>query len=99
VISNPDFPQVTQDRCAWNAEAAKYAYKPVFWNMNITVPKRYAVADAAQAVEDTIKDVYHGIKPVSAFQAAVSTWKGSGGGDRLVAWYQTEIMDKLGTGQ
>lgn len=98
VISNPDFPQLTKDRCAWNAEAAKYAYKPVFWNMNITVPKRFATADAAQAVEDTIKDVYHGIKPVSAYQDALSTWKGSGGGDRLVAWYQT-VMDKYGTGQ
>uniref|UniRef100_UPI001CECEA5C ABC transporter substrate-binding protein n=1 Tax=Streptomyces sp. HPF1205 TaxID=2873262 RepID=UPI001CECEA5C len=70
VINNPDFPQLTKDRCAWNAEAAKYAYKPVFWNMNITVPSRYATADAAQAVEDTIKDVSHGIKPVSAFQDA-----------------------------
>lgn len=99
VISNPDFPQLTKDRCVWNAEAAKYAYKPVFWNMNITVPQRFATADAAQAVEDTIKDVYHGIKPVSAFQDALSTWKGSGGGDRLVAWYQTEVMDKYGTGQ
>ncbi|UWE07642.1 ABC transporter substrate-binding protein [Actinacidiphila bryophytorum] len=99
VISNPGFPKVTQDRCAWNSEAAKYAYKPVFWNMNITVPNRYATADAGQAVEDTIKDVYHGIKPVSAFQDALSTWKGSGGGDALVAWYQTTVMDKLGTGQ
>jgi putative aldouronate transport system substrate-binding protein len=99
VINNPDFPQLTKDRCAWNSAAAAYAYKPVFWNMNITVPKRFATADAAQAVEDTIKDVYHGIKPVSAFQDALSTWKNSGGGDRLVAWYQTEVMDKLGTGQ
>ncbi|WUH92725.1 Tat pathway signal sequence domain protein [Streptomyces sp. NBC_00433] len=99
VISNPDYPDVTKDRCAWNALAATYAYKPVFWNMNITVPQRYATADAAQAVEDTIKDVYHGIKPVSAYQDALSTWKGSGGGDALVQWYQTTVMDKLGTGQ
>ncbi|MFI1095382.1 ABC transporter substrate-binding protein [Streptomyces sp. NPDC020917] len=99
VINNPDFPQLTQDRCVWNSEAAKYAYKPVFWNMNITVPSRFATADAAQAVEDTIKDVYHGIKPVSAFQDALSTWKGSGGGDRLVAWYQSTVLDKFGSGQ
>jgi putative aldouronate transport system substrate-binding protein len=74
-------------------------YKPVFFNMNITVPKRFATAEAAQAVEDTVKDVAHGLKPVSAFQDALSTWKGSGGGDRLVAWYQSEVLDKLGTGQ
>ncbi|MEU2735190.1 Tat pathway signal sequence domain protein [Streptomyces sp. NPDC007095] len=99
VFYNPDFPQVTKDRCAWNAEAVRYVYKPVFFNMNITVPKRFATADAAQAVEDTVKDVAHGLKPVSAFQDALSTWKGSGGGDRLVAWYQSEVLDKLGTGQ
>ncbi|NUS09986.1 MAG: Tat pathway signal sequence domain protein [Streptomyces sp.] len=99
IINNPDFPQITKDRCAWNSLAATYAYKPVFWNMNITVPQKYATADAAQAVEDTIKDVYHGIKPVSAYQDALSTWKGSGGGDAMVAWYQANVLDKLGTGQ
>ena len=99
VVSNIGMDQLTKDICAWNAATAKYAYKPVFWNMNIVVPARYATADAAQAVEDTIKDVYHGIKPVSAFQDAVSSWKSSGGGDQLVAWYQTNVMDKYGTGQ
>ncbi|MFD0327886.1 ABC transporter substrate-binding protein [Streptacidiphilus monticola] len=99
VINNPDFPDVTKDRCAWLAEAAKYAYKPVFWNMNITLPQRFTTALAAQAVEDTIKDVYHGIKPVSAFQDAVSTWKNSGGGDAMVRWYDSEVLQKYGTGQ
>jgi putative aldouronate transport system substrate-binding protein len=99
VVNNPDFPQLTKDRCAWNAAAAKYAYKPVFWNMNITVPQRYQTAEAAQAVEDTIKDVSHGLKPVSAFQDAVSTWKSSGGGDALVAWYDSQVLQKYGSGQ
>ncbi|MEY9965898.1 ABC-type glycerol-3-phosphate transport system substrate-binding protein [Streptacidiphilus sp. MAP12-16] len=98
VVSNPGFDEITKDRCAWNAAAGKYAYKPVFWNMNITVPARYATANGGQAVEDTIKDVYHGIKPVSAFQDAVTAWKKSGG-DALVQWHQTEILDKTGTGQ
>jgi putative aldouronate transport system substrate-binding protein len=98
VNANLGAPDITRAVCAWQAEAVKYAAKSPFWNMNITVPKRLATADAAQAVEDTIKDVVHGIKPVSSFQDALSTWKGSGGGDRLVAWYQTEVMDKLGTG-
>ncbi|MFJ6213438.1 Tat pathway signal sequence domain protein [Streptomyces sp. NPDC092296] len=98
VISNPGYDQITRDICTWNTVAGKYAYKPVFWNMNITVPARYATADAAQAVEDTIKDVYHGRKTVADFQAAVSTWK-KGGGDALIAWYQTNVADKSGTGQ
>ncbi|MFC1421064.1 ABC transporter substrate-binding protein [Streptacidiphilus cavernicola] len=98
VISNPGADQLTKDYTAWNTATAKYAYKSVFWNMNITVPARYSTADAAQAVEDTVKDVYHGIKPVSAFQEAVSTWK-KNGGTTLVEWYQTNVMDKYGTDQ
>ena len=98
VISNPGYEQITRDICAWNAATAKYAYKPVFWNMNIVVPAQYATADAAQAVEDAITSVYHGIKPVSAFQDAVSTWK-KNGGDAVVAWYQDNIYDKFGSGQ
>ncbi|QMU69815.1 hypothetical protein [Streptacidiphilus sp. P02-A3a] len=97
-VTNPGAPQITQDYCAWVAAAAKYAYKPVFWNMNIVVPGQYATADAAQAVEDTITSIYHGLKPVSAFQDAVSTWK-KNGGDAVVAWYQSNILDKFGSGQ
>jgi putative aldouronate transport system substrate-binding protein len=97
-ISNPSHNPVTELYCAWLAQTVKDAYKPLFWNMNITVPSRYAVADAAQAVEDTITDVCYGHKKVSDFQDAVSTWK-KAGGDRLVSWYQSAIYDKYGSGQ
>jgi putative aldouronate transport system substrate-binding protein len=97
-VSNPSHNPVTELYCAWLGQTVKHAYKPVFWNMNITVPARYAVADAAQAVEDTIVDVTYGHKKVSDFQDAVSTWKKSGG-DQLMAWYQSAIYDKYGTGQ
>ncbi len=56
VISNPGADSVTKDTLAWHGRERKHAYKPVFWNMNITMPQRFATADAAQAVEDTIKD-------------------------------------------
>ncbi|MFJ4407100.1 ABC transporter substrate-binding protein [Streptomyces sp. NPDC088910] len=98
VISNPGAPQVTKDYAAWQAAAAATAYKPVFWNMNITVPQRFATADAGQAVEDTIKDCYHGKKKVSDVQAAISSWKSSGG-TRLTTWMQTNVLDKYGSGQ
>ena len=52
--------------------------------MNISLPQSLATADAAQAVEDTIKDCYHGKKKVSDVQAAIATWKSSGG-ERLEA--------------
>ncbi|MFC1409577.1 Tat pathway signal sequence domain protein [Streptacidiphilus sp. N1-12] len=98
VVSNPGFDQITKDRCAWNAAAGKYAYKPVFWNMNITVPGRYATAVGAQTLLDTTKDVYHGIKPVSAYQDALTAWKRSGG-DAMVQWHQANVLDKFGAGQ
>jgi putative aldouronate transport system substrate-binding protein len=97
VISNPGMDQLTKDIAAWEANAVQYAYKPVFDNANITVPARLATADTAQAVEDTIKEVYHGLKPVSAFQDAVTTWKSSGGTD-VINWYQTNVYDKYGSG-
>ncbi len=98
VISNPGADQVTKDYAAWQASASQHVYKPVFLNMNITVPTRFATADAAQAVEDTIKDCYHGIKKVSDVQAAVSSWKSSGG-TQLIQWYSDNVLAKYGTGQ
>ncbi|MBS2965102.1 hypothetical protein KGA66_18740 [Actinocrinis puniceicyclus] len=98
VVSNPGMDQLTKDFCAWQADAVQHAYKPVFDNANITVPARLATADTAQAVEDTIKEVYHGLKPISAFQDAVTTWKKSGGTD-VIAWYQTNVYDKFGSMQ
>jgi len=98
VISNPGMDQLTKDIAAWQANAVQFAYKPVFDNANITVPARLATADTAQAVEDTITEVYHGLKPVSAFQDAVTTWKKSGGSD-VISWYQTNVYDKFGSGQ
>jgi putative aldouronate transport system substrate-binding protein len=96
VVSNPGYDQLTRDLCDWYATAGRCAYKPLFWNMNIAVPARYATADAAQVVEDTIKDVCHGRKSVSDFKDTVATWKKSGG-DALTAWYQSDVVDKLGT--
>ncbi|WP_405718102.1 Tat pathway signal sequence domain protein [Streptomyces sp. NBC_01537] len=98
VVSNPGADLVTKDYTGWQARTAKSVYKPVFWNMNITVPKRYATADAAQAVEDAIKDCCHGIKNVSDVQSAISSWKSSGG-EQVINWYRTAVLEKYGTGQ
>jgi putative aldouronate transport system substrate-binding protein len=97
VVSNPGMDQLTKDFAAWQANAVQFAYKPVFNNSNITVPARLATADTAQAVEDTIKEVYHGLKPVSAFQQALATWKASGGTE-VINWYQANVYDKFGAG-
>ncbi|MFJ5885847.1 ABC transporter substrate-binding protein [Kitasatospora cineracea] len=98
VISNPGADQVTKDIAAFQAANVKYLYKPLFWNMNISMPQNIATIDTAQAVEDAIKDCYHGKKKVSDVQAAISTWK-TNGGDRLKQWMTDNVLSKYGTGQ
>ncbi|MFC5827996.1 hypothetical protein [Nonomuraea insulae] len=98
VVSNPGFDAITQAYCAWSAEAVKYAAKPVFWNMNVTVPSRFASAATAQQVIDIIIQVTCGTKTVADYKDTVKTWKAAGG-DQLTAWYQTNVLDKHGTGQ
>lgn len=98
VVSNPGYASITQAYCAWSAAAVKYAYKPAFWNMNVTVPSRYSSVSTAQEVNDIITQVTCGTKTVGDFQAALKSWKSSGG-DAMVAWYQTNVYDTYGAGQ
>ncbi|MET8144582.1 hypothetical protein ABZU32_30115 [Sphaerisporangium sp. NPDC005288] len=98
VLSNPGVDSITRDYAAWEAANVNALYKPVFWNMNISMPQQLASAGAAQAVEDTIKDCYHGKKKPSDVQAAIATWK-AGGGDRLKQWMTDNVLNKYGTGQ
>ncbi len=98
VVSNPGADVVTKDYCGWQAANVKALYKPVFWNMNVSMPQWASTADAAQALEDTIKDCYHGKKKVSDVKEAITTWKSSGG-DRLKQWMTDNVLNKYGTGQ
>lgn len=98
VVSNPGYNSVTRAFTAWSAEAVKYAYKPVFWNMNVTPPSRFASVSTAQQVADIITEVTYGTKTVNDYKTAVKNWKASGG-DSLVSWYQDNVLDKFGTGQ
>lgn len=97
-VSNPGYSQVTQAFCAWSADAVKYAYKPAFWNMNVTVPARFSTAAAMSEVNDIATQVTCGTKTVGDYQAAVKSWRSSGG-DALIAWYQSNVYDKYGSGQ
>ncbi|GAA0672464.1 extracellular solute-binding protein [Kitasatospora atroaurantiaca] len=98
VISNPGGDQVTKDYAAWSAANVKYLTKPPFWGMNFTMPQAISSAAAAQNVNDTIKDCYHGKKKVSEVQDAISSWR-SGPGERLKQWMTDNVLDKYGTGQ
>jgi ABC-type glycerol-3-phosphate transport system substrate-binding protein len=89
------FTQVVKDYAAWQAEAVKYAVKPMFYGMNIAEPPQYA--SIGQQVEDTMKDVRFGREPIDAFRSAVDTWR-KRGGDQLRAFYE-DIRARYGTGQ
>jgi len=99
VISNPGGEKITKDYAAWQAANVKTLVKPPFWGMNITMPQAQTTALAAKAVEDAIKDCYHGKKKVSEVQEAIANWKSSGGGDRLKQWMTDNVLSKYGTGQ
>ncbi|MFE9404184.1 ABC transporter substrate-binding protein [Streptomyces sp. NPDC006530] len=98
VLSNPGGDIVTKDYAAWQAANVKALVKPPFWGMNYSMPQAIAAAEAAQSVNDTIKDCYHGKKKVSEVQATVSSWR-SGPGMRLKQWMTDHVLDKYGTGQ
>jgi ABC-type glycerol-3-phosphate transport system substrate-binding protein len=89
------FTQVVKDFAAWQGEAVKHAVKPLFYGMNVSEPPQYA--SIGQQVEDTLKDVRFGRKPIGAFQESVQTWRKQGG-DQLRAFYE-DIRAKYGTGQ
>lgn len=89
------FTQVVKDYAAWQADAVKHAVKPLFYGMNVSEPPQYA--SIGQQVEDTMKDVRFGRKPIDAFTSAVGTWRKQGG-DQLRAFYE-DIRNKYGTGQ
>ncbi|MFF4378519.1 ABC transporter substrate-binding protein [Kitasatospora sp. NPDC001547] len=98
VISNPGGEQTTRDYASWSAANVKYLTRPPFWGMNFSMPQAIASASAAQGVNDTLKDCYHGKKKVSELQDAISSWR-SGPGQRLKQWMTDNVLDKYGTGQ
>jgi putative aldouronate transport system substrate-binding protein len=96
-VTNAGFPSVTQSYCAWSADAVKKAVKPVFWNMNVTVPAQYTTASGMTEVNDIITQVTYGTKTVSDFQTAMGNWKSSGG-QQMLDWYTSEVYGKYGAG-
>jgi putative aldouronate transport system substrate-binding protein len=89
------YTQVVKDYAAWQARAVEHAVKPMFFAMNVSEPPRYA--SIGQQVDDTMKDVRTGRKPISAFTDAVAAWRRQGG-DEMRKFYEG-IREKNGTGQ
>ena len=97
-VVNPGHEEVSRAVHAWAAEVVKHAYKPPFWNLNVNTPGRFSSISTATQVNDVITQVTYGKKTVADFKATAANWKSSGG-QKLIDWYQKEIVDKYGTGQ
>lgn len=93
-IAFPDEPQLVKDYAGWMARQAPHMKKPLFFGMQIVEPQRYA--SLYTPFDDLQKDIRRGRKKVGDIDAAVTTWKNSGG-DQLRDWYQ-DILDKNGSG-
>lgn len=96
--SNPGFNAVTKAIAEWCYDTVEHCYKSVFVNMNIDLPSKFSATSAAAQLTDQYTEITSGKAPVSSWADALKTWKGSGGGDKMIAWYQTNVVDKYGTG-
>jgi putative aldouronate transport system substrate-binding protein len=93
------FVDVVRANATWQQAAGKYAVKPLFWNMNISVPANLADAwNAATFTNSTgniIQEVVRGKNTIADYQAAVKSWQNNGG-NALRRFYDG-IRSKYGT--
>lgn len=91
VNAKPDLPDYVEKRSAWAADNAQYVVEPLFYGMNIAEPNQYA--SIGQPFADLEKDIARGRATMDDLDAAVATWRTSGG-DELRTFY-TEIYEGL----
>jgi putative aldouronate transport system substrate-binding protein len=101
VISNPGYPDLTTVSAQFEQRNAKYAYKPLFYAMNITVPNsltsanQFAPFTGSGGINYIMYDVVRGRKTIADYQSTVKSWRRDGG-DRLKAFMET-VRSKYGT--
>ncbi|WP_020122690.1 extracellular solute-binding protein [Streptomyces canus] len=92
--AHPDFPEVARKQVEWQQRMGAFMKKTSTFGMNIVEPTRWA--NLSSQFEQLEIDYVRGHKKLSDVQAAISTWKSSGG-DKLRDWYK-ELIDKNGSG-
>jgi putative aldouronate transport system substrate-binding protein len=92
--AHPDFPEVARKQVEWQQRQGAFVKKTSTFGMNIVEPTRYA--NLSSQFEQLEIDYVRGNRKLSDVQAAISTWKSSGG-DKLRDWYK-ELLDKNGSG-
>jgi putative aldouronate transport system substrate-binding protein len=92
--AHPDFPEVARKQVEWQQRMGAFMKKTSTYGMNIVEPTRYA--NLSSQFEQLEIDYVRGNRKLSDVQAAISTWKSSGG-DKLRDWYK-QLIDKNGSG-
>ncbi len=93
-FAHPDFPDVARKQVEWQQRMGAFMKKTSTYGMNIVEPTRWA--NLSSQFEQLEIDYVRGNRKLSDVQAAISTWKSSGG-DKLRDWYQ-QLIDKNGSG-
>lgn len=92
VINNPGYPQVTRASATFGQQNAKYGYKPLFYEMNVTVPANLTSAYAFTPFTETANIMYEverGRATIADYKSTLSTWLTSGGGNKLKAFFES----------
>lgn len=89
VNTKVQFPGFVEAFCTWMADASAYVQDPAFFGMQITEPNQFG--SLSQPIEDLEKDISRGRKPLSDLDAAIETWR-STGGEELRQFY-AQILD------
>lgn len=89
VNSKVSLPDYVEEQTAWAAENSQHMVEPLFYGQNISEPSRFA--SLSQPFDDLEKDIARGRKSMADLDAAVETWRTSGGED-LRAFY-TELHE------
>jgi putative aldouronate transport system substrate-binding protein len=98
VYNNPGYPDVTRAQAVFAQQNAKYAYKPLFYDLNVTVPASLSSANTFTPFSGSTPiqyEVVRGRSTVADYQATVKQWLGSGG-NQLKKFYET-VRAKYGT--
>jgi len=92
--AHPDFPDIARKQAEWQQRMGAFMKKTSTYGMNIVEPTRYA--NLSSQFEQLELDYVRGNRKLSEVQAAISTWKSSGG-DKLRDWYK-QLIDQNGSG-
>lgn len=98
---NAGYPEVTKASASWGQRNAKYGYKPLFYELNVTVPNSLSSANAFTPFTQTdniMLEVARGRSTIADYQSTLASWKRNGG-DKLKKFYEGVLAQqkKLGT--